>query len=391
MTRFLHTADWQLGKPFAGVEDPHKRALLQNERVEVLRRIGDVAREHQARFLVVAGDLFDSPQPAPSIVAAGCAAIGRLGLPVFAIPGNHDHVGGGTVWEQEFFRRQAAELAPNLTVLLERNAVPAPGALLFPCPLLQRHDSLDPTAWLRPDACEGQNDSDPLLPRVVVAHGSIRQFGAFADDEDAGGDSANLLDLTRLPAGAFDYIALGDWHGTLQVTERAWYSGTPEHDRFLKGGGHDPGHVLVVEAERGRLPSVRKVPTSGIRWSEVEWEFTDDAGLDLFFDHVAERIGHRVNEDVLRLHLRGALGFEAMSSLETALESWTARTIRLRLETEIQLSPSPGELQALTARAGDPLVARVAARLTRLAAEAGDPGEVAQQALRQLHLACQSR
>ena len=30
---FIHTADWQLGKPFAGVDDVQKRALLQNERL----------------------------------------------------------------------------------------------------------------------------------------------------------------------------------------------------------------------------------------------------------------------------------------------------------------------------------------------------------------------
>jgi hypothetical protein len=38
-TTFIHTADWQLGKPFAGVTDPAKRALLQNERFQAIRRI----------------------------------------------------------------------------------------------------------------------------------------------------------------------------------------------------------------------------------------------------------------------------------------------------------------------------------------------------------------
>ena len=39
MSTFLHTADWQLGKPFAGVEDPDKRVLLQHERLNAGRRI----------------------------------------------------------------------------------------------------------------------------------------------------------------------------------------------------------------------------------------------------------------------------------------------------------------------------------------------------------------
>ena len=59
-TTFLPTADWQLGKPFASVPDEQKRARIQQERIEVLGRIANVARQHQAEFIVVAGDLFDS-------------------------------------------------------------------------------------------------------------------------------------------------------------------------------------------------------------------------------------------------------------------------------------------------------------------------------------------
>ncbi len=33
---FLHTADWQLGKPYARVADVTKRGRLQNERFECL-------------------------------------------------------------------------------------------------------------------------------------------------------------------------------------------------------------------------------------------------------------------------------------------------------------------------------------------------------------------
>ena len=58
---FLHTADWQLGKPFARVADPDKRALIRQERLNVIARIGQVAKEHGASFLLVAGDLFDTP------------------------------------------------------------------------------------------------------------------------------------------------------------------------------------------------------------------------------------------------------------------------------------------------------------------------------------------
>src|SRR5687767_2843047 len=106
MPTFIHTADWQLGKPFAGVESDDKRALLQHERVVAIHRIAETVRARGAQFVVVAGDLFDSPTPAKATVSAACSAIGSLEVPVFAVPGNHDHGGPGSVWHQEFFRRE---------------------------------------------------------------------------------------------------------------------------------------------------------------------------------------------------------------------------------------------------------------------------------------------
>ena len=75
MITFLHTADWQIGKPFASIADPAKRARVQQERIECIRRIGQVVRELRAAFVIVAGDLFDSPTPSNATVATALGAI----------------------------------------------------------------------------------------------------------------------------------------------------------------------------------------------------------------------------------------------------------------------------------------------------------------------------
>ncbi len=59
--KFIHTSDWQIGAPFARIDDPHKRALVRQARVDVIKRVGAVVHENGAAFVVVAGDLFDSP------------------------------------------------------------------------------------------------------------------------------------------------------------------------------------------------------------------------------------------------------------------------------------------------------------------------------------------
>ncbi|WP_289460407.1 hypothetical protein, partial [Klebsiella pneumoniae] len=82
-------------------------------------------------------------------ISSACAAIGSLRIPVFVIPGNHDHGGPDSLWEQEFFQREKQELAPNLHVLLTPKPVILDSAILFPAPLLRRHEPGDPTAWIR--------------------------------------------------------------------------------------------------------------------------------------------------------------------------------------------------------------------------------------------------
>ncbi len=384
--KFVHTADWQIGKPFAGIRDARKRSLVQQARIEAVQRLGEVARSAQADFVLVAGDLFDSPSADKPTVSAACSAIGCIGLPVFAIPGNHDHGGPGSVWGQEFFVREQAELAPNLTVLLQPRPHESDSAVLLPCPLLRRSVSSDPTEWLRTPVVFSALPADK--PRIVLAHGSTQTFsGQWGDDEEAPA-GGNLLDLSRLPETELDYIALGDWHGTRQVHPKAWFAGTPELDRFAKGGDHDPGNVLVVEVRRGVPPQVAKVSTAGLLWHELAFDFAGDVALNEFQDRIAARLGQRANQDLLRLTLSGSVGIRASRRLDEILESLEARLLRLKLGHQVRVAPTPAEIDALTQRSTDPLVAHVARQLVDRSTGGGEDSQVARIALRELHAAC---
>ncbi|MBK6942991.1 MAG: DNA repair exonuclease [Planctomycetes bacterium] len=385
--KFIHTADWQLGKPYANVGEVDKRSRLQHERVAVIERIGVAARKHGATFVLVAGDLFDSPTATQSTVSAACHAIRALDLPVYAIPGNHDHGAPGSLWTQEFFIRECSALAPNFRVLLKPEPVELDDVILLPCPLLRRHDARDPTEWLR-SICElgGRFGG---RPRVVIAHGSVQNFTS-ADDDD-GGDVANQIDLERLPASEIDYVALGDWHGMKPVGPKAWYSGTPELDRFSKGEDNRPGFVLAVTASRNEVPHVVTVPTAKIGWYRETQTFADDAGIALFEERLNAQLGAEVGQAVLQLELHGSLGIDAMTRLEHSIEAWIARLLHVRIENRVVVAPTPAEIEAMTMRTSDPLIASVATKLVAMCEQAGEPGEVARLALRRLHAACVGR
>lgn len=388
-TRFIHTADWQLGKPFAGVHDLTKRATLQQERIGVLSRISSVVREQSTEFIVVAGDAFDSIHATKATVAAACSAIGALQVPVYLIPGNHDHGGPGSLWEQAFFRREAADLCPNLRVLLKAAPVETETAILFPCPLLRRHETTDTTLWLRSDSAWADFAASDK-PRIVIAHGSTQSFGSSADDEEGDDSGHNLLDLARVRTDVYDYLALGDWHGTKQVGPSAWYSGTPELDRFPKGAEHDPGNVLLVAAQRGAPVQVQRVPTARMGWHQLDISFTDDNSIRHFAAQLETLLGQRAGEDLLHLELQGSLSLDATTQLEKLLESYEARLVRLKLVNRTVVAPSSEEIAALTTRAADPLVARVATKLVARAAGETEDAAVARVALRELHAQLQS-
>ena len=102
-------------------------------------------------------------------------------------------------------------------------------------------------------------------------------------------------------------------------------------------------------------------------------------------------IGTRAGQDLLRLELRGSLGIEATTRLETQLEAWQARLLRLRLSNQTLVAPSAEEVESLTRRAADPLISRVASNLVAQAAGTDEEASIARVALRELYAFCSQR
>ncbi len=85
--RFLHTADWHVGKPLRGRSRMDEYALA-------LEQVAGVAIDRQVDAVLVAGDVYDSPAPPPEAEKLVYDFFARL-LPeriaCVVIAGNHDH------------------------------------------------------------------------------------------------------------------------------------------------------------------------------------------------------------------------------------------------------------------------------------------------------------
>jgi DNA repair exonuclease SbcCD nuclease subunit len=382
---FIHTADWQIGKPFHGVEDSDKRALLRNERVDSIRRFAAIITQHKAEFILVAGDLFDSPTPTNSNVSAILGAIGNLEIPVYVISGNHDFAGPGSLWEQDFFKNEKNRLAPNLHMLLNNEPVILDKAILFPCPLMRRHESSDLTAWLRNIDFNQIPDNNA---RIVLAHGSVLDFQGTKDEDEASElASTNYIDINKLPLDQFDFVALGDWHGTKKINSKTWYAGTHEADRFGKGEDYNPGNILIVKTERGmETPDVIVHKTGRIKWIETEKHISEASLLDNLEDEISINFENRMDIGLLKLNLTGSLGLQAQNALQDLIERFSARLIRLKLSNKIKVDPTQEELNSLVEKNNNPLISAVANSLFVKMQNENVEAEMATIALKELYL-----
>ena len=85
--RFLHTADWHIGKKLHGYD------LLEDQSY-IIDQIIDLAEEQSVDAIIIAGDLYDRTVPAVDAVKCLNEKIAKINLekkfPLLAISGNHD-------------------------------------------------------------------------------------------------------------------------------------------------------------------------------------------------------------------------------------------------------------------------------------------------------------
>lgn len=373
--RILHTADWQIGKPYRWVDDGQKQARLQQERVEVVGRIAEIVRQEQVDAVLVAGDLFDSSTVPAATVMEVLEVVGSMSCPVLVIPGNHDHGGVGGIWRREDLQRQMQDRAPNLQLLLSSEPVLVAGITVLPCPLLRQHESRNPLLWLEQLDWQALDSS---APRVVLAHGSVQGFG--------GDDSVNRLALDRLPSDELDYVALGDWHGLMSVNRKVWYAGTPEPDRFPNGPDDKRSQVLLVDLERGLPAGVKPHATGRFQWHRITMTLKSDSDLARLEQRMSDCFGRRVGRDLLRLELNGQLGWSAHQTLQNRLEDLQQQLLHLRLRGELHRLPTAHERDQFLDGLESPLVSAIASDLQEELEQAVDP--VAEQALIELQRLC---
>ncbi|MCG7872371.1 MAG: DNA repair exonuclease [Candidatus Thiodiazotropha lotti] len=327
---FIHTADWQIGKQFKNVSgDPG--AALRSQRLDTVKTIAELAQERQVDAVMVAGDVFEDNAVSDETLRRTMNAMASFKGPWVLLPGNHDSGLTQSAWSR--LRRLA--VVPENVIFADQ---PEPIELcqgrlvVLPAPLQRRHEVRDLTEWF--DAFH----SDEGVFRVGIAHGAVTNRLPEA------AEAQNPIADTRVEMANLDYLALGDWHGTLEVAHRTWYAGTPEPDRFK---ANEPGNVLLVELnEAGKDPKVERVPIGNYQWVQMAFEVMDDQAISVLDNQLAA-LGEG-GRTLVRLKLTGTVGLATRHQLDELLDDWHARLHFLDVDdTALLAQPSSDDIAAL--------------------------------------------
>ncbi len=348
--KFIHTADWQLGMKAAHVGETAAR--VREERLAAARRAVGVARDQGAEFILMAGDTFEDNGVERALIQKVADILCSSPVPVYVIPGNHDPLTPGSVWEHPAWKSME-----HVHVLREEKPVDIPGGTLYPCPVKDKRSRKDPTAWI---------PSGEAVIRIGLAHGTVEGVPQPEPDHPIPRDAAARAGL--------GYLALGHWHSTAMYpgadgSVRMAYSGTHETTSF---GERDSGNVLVVEiAGPGASPLVTPVRTGGLNWMVIEKDIREAGDLQ----RVRQDIESQGNpgSTLVEVRLKGLLTAAERGEIARIEEILASRFLFHRVDTS-GLRPSPEDTSWL-ASLPPGILQNVAARLQELA----DPGSTGQR------------
>jgi len=260
MFRFIHSSDLHLGKRFGNFTgDVPSR--LREARHAVLACLAQHARDHNATTILLAGDTFDTETPAADVRRQALAEMAdHKEIQWVILPGNHDSLQAIQLWST-----LTAEAPKNVILAVEPRPITLQtDVVLLPAPCTTRRPGRDLTEWM-----DSEVTAEGAI-RIGLAHGAIQNFS-----EESG--ASDVIAPDRARRANLDYLALGDWHGTIEVDARTRYCGAPEPDRFK----HDrPGTALLVTiASASAIPEITPLETARFAWRTLELHLleSDDA------------------------------------------------------------------------------------------------------------------
>lgn len=341
MITFIHTSDLQLGMTRWFLDDD-AQARFSAARLSSITKLGELAVDSGASFIVVAGDVFEHNALEDRTRLRAFEAFSRLPVPVYLLPGNHDPL----VADSIFF----SSSAENVHVLDSSQPIEAAdGVEIVGAPYKSKRANYDLVAA----AIEPLETTDSI--RIVVGHGQVN-----SRESDKAPDIIDLDTVENaLRRGAIDYVALGDTHSTESwgSTGAVWFSGAPETTAYKEvssgGGESDSGNALVVtidkpSAEEGATVTVDKREIGEWHFEALEHAVDSQADAEEFIELL--KAYPSKSTTAIKYGLRGTVSLSVQAYLQKELSELEPvfASLRPRKRTmDLHLEPEEKELEEL--------------------------------------------
>ena len=330
--RFIHSSDWQLGMTRAFLSD-EASARFSQDRINAISTLGKMAKEYEAKFIIVAGDVFESNQVSKQTLTRALNALEALPVPIFLLPGNHDPLDGASIFSTKEFQ----SASDHIIVLRDMNpvAVPnLPNVEIVGAPWRTKHPNAD--------LCNDLADAlDPAInvTRIAVAHGQVDMLSPDPSRPE-------VIDLTgaeqAIADKKFHYLGLGDRHSVTEVggTSRIWYSGAPVATAFDEV---DANKALLVELDTEGACRVEPLQVGA--WSFIAAERAMNGPEDLAdFEKWLSELSNKECMAV-KVGFKGSINLATAASLDELMDTKAELFASLRRrERTTDLAVVPDEL-----------------------------------------------
>jgi len=313
------------------------QARFTQDRIDLIPQLAMLCEQHQAGFMVVCGDVFDSNHVAPQTVMRAAEKLKRFPYPVFILPGNHDPLNAASVYDSDIFRALPSHIQVIRDTGIYRSQ-DLPGIEVVGAPWFNKQPGHDLCAQL----LQSLEPVDAGVTRIVLAHG---QLDSLMPDTSHPACIARASVVKALHENKLHYLALGDRHSVTDgdSSGRIWYSGTPVATDVSE---IEPNKVLLVDPSVGIDPRPRVEAIHSGDWQFIRIEENTDTSEDLTRLAATFDLIENKERTSVTLALSGALSLSVNAELERVVDKYRDLFASLRMdEHRSDLSVVPDRLE----------------------------------------------
>lgn len=297
--KILHTADCHLGSGRVSLSGSMRGG--REELVGTFFKIISLCRENAADFLLIAGDLFDTPFADDGLVSDVCGGFSKIpGTQVIIAAGNHDCACPGSVYTRCSF-------PDNVTVFTS---------------FAEYRDFPEKNVRIYGAGFTDKSEKIPLLNNFAVTDKDKINIGVLHGDLSGSpqASSYNPISTAQIAASGLDYLALGHIHKRSPIEKYSStycsYCGCPDGRGFDEEGSRG----VYIGSVGKNLCALDYYELSSRIYAAESIDVSDCASAVAVADKISGllrgKYGNDCTKNLYRISMTGTVGSDAFLNTE---------------------------------------------------------------------------